>query len=103
MVREVGFTDEQIPQAFSTVATYAMGAVAFEATRAMVDRIAAIDDEGQALRLAALDEAAKLDPAEQAFLAQLVHGADRDAAYEFGVGLLLDGLLAWSAGQATGS
>jgi AcrR family transcriptional regulator len=95
--RDFGLRDDQIPRAFSALASFVMGAVAFEATRALADRVSAIDDEGQAMRLAAFDEAAKLEPAQQAFLAQLVQGADRDAAYELGLRLLLDGLMRWAA------
>ena len=96
LFREAGFHDDTLPLAFSTLLSYGMGSVAFAGTHGFVDRIASVDDEGQAVRLAAFEEAATLEPAERV-RREAARGADLDETFDLGLRLLIDGLVRWNA------
>ena len=93
-LRDLGFTTEQIPAAYSTLVVTGLGHIQFEVARAGFDR-----EAGGPRPVPPLDGLGDLDPATISVLAQIAADPDRTALFEFGIRRLLDGLLAWSAGD----
>jgi len=91
-----GFDEHHIHQAFVALGSYTLGAVSFEASAGFTERICAIDDDGQALRLAAFDQIVSVDELHRGFVGMVIRGTARDDNFEFGLRRMLDGLLAWA-------
>lgn len=91
VLRAMGFDDEQVPAAYATIVTTALGQIQFEVARNAFE--AAADQD----RPTGVPEGLELDGTTRAVVEQIAAAPDRRVLFEFTIRRLAEGLLAWAA------